>query len=207
MFEDFVASAGWLKTHAQLDRQGRRRRFLLRRRHLRTSSRCGCRISARRRRSTAARPSAEDVPKIKAPLLLHYAANDQRRQRGLAGVRRGAQGEQQDLHGATSTRTRSTASTTTRRRATTRRRPSSRGSGRWTSSTSTCDEWVALAAARACLVLGAPFSVLFSSLNRRRRRRIGSRPRRTRSRTATTGPRRSRCCGSRRATSSTSTRC
>ena len=36
------------------------------------------RISRRRCRSTAARSSAEDAAKIKAPLLIHYASNDER---------------------------------------------------------------------------------------------------------------------------------
>ena len=43
-------------------------------------------------RPAAAAPRTS--PKIKAPLLLHYAGNDQRRQRRLAGLRGGAQGEQ-----------------------------------------------------------------------------------------------------------------
>ena len=35
-------------------------------------------LARRRRRSTAAAPNLEDVPKIKAPLLIHSADNDER---------------------------------------------------------------------------------------------------------------------------------
>ena len=42
-------------------------------------------------------PAAADVPKIKAPLLIHYAENDERRQRRLARVRGRAQGEQRHV--------------------------------------------------------------------------------------------------------------
>ena len=41
----------------------------------------------------AAAPKAEDVPKIKAPLLIHYAENDERINAALAGVRGGAEGQ------------------------------------------------------------------------------------------------------------------
>ncbi len=44
-------------------------------------------------------PSADDVAKIKAPLMLHYAGNDQGHQRWNRGIRSGAQGQRQDLHG------------------------------------------------------------------------------------------------------------
>ena len=43
-------------------------------------------------------PAAADVPKIKAPLLIHYAANGRAHQRGLAGLRGRAAGEQDRLH-------------------------------------------------------------------------------------------------------------
>ena len=76
MFEDFVASAEWLKAHPE------------------STGRIGVvgfcfgggicnQLAARMPELAAAAPfygrqvSAEDVPKIKAPLLLHYAGNDQ----------------------------------------------------------------------------------------------------------------------------------
>ena len=49
-------------------------------------------------------PKAEDVPKIKAPLLIHYAEHGRARERGLAGLRGGAQGEQGLATRRTSTR-------------------------------------------------------------------------------------------------------
>ena len=61
---------------------------------------------------------------------------------------------------------------------------------------------------RSILACSGLFVALATSLQARKRPRpIGSKPRRRPSPTATTGPRRSRCCASRRATSSTSTRC
>jgi dienelactone hydrolase len=80
----------------------------------------------------------EDVPQIKAALLLQFARRTTR-----ASTRRGPATRQRSRRRTsatrrTSTRARSTDSTTTRRRATTRRRRSWRGSGRWTSSRSTC---------------------------------------------------------------------
>ena len=67
---------------SRLHRQDRRRRLLLRRRHRATSWRCGCPISARPSPFYGRQPSAEDAAKIKAPLLLHYAGNDQGVNRG-----------------------------------------------------------------------------------------------------------------------------
>ena len=71
-----------------------------------SAGRAACPISALARRSTAASSSAEDAAKIKAPLLLHYAGNDQGVNAGMAGVRSGAQGQQQELRRRTSTRAR-----------------------------------------------------------------------------------------------------
>ena len=64
---------------SRLHRQARRGRFLLRRRHRQHAGGAAwARISPRRFRSTADRPAAAEVAKIKAPLLLHYASLDTR---------------------------------------------------------------------------------------------------------------------------------
>ena len=42
-------------------------------------------------------PKAEDVAKITAPLMLHYAALDERINAGIDGLRGGAEGQWQDL--------------------------------------------------------------------------------------------------------------
>ena len=84
---------------------------------------------ARRRRAYyGAQPPADKVPAIKAPLLLQYAETDENINKGIDGLRGGAEGQQQEVHASTSIRARSTPSTTTpTRRATTRRRPTSPG--------------------------------------------------------------------------------
>jgi carboxymethylenebutenolidase len=76
MLEDFVASAGWLKSHAESNGKlaavgfcfggGIVNQLAVRLPDLGA----GAPFYGRQ-------PGAEDVPKIKAPLMLHYAANDQ----------------------------------------------------------------------------------------------------------------------------------
>ena len=61
-----------------MHRQGRRRRLLLGRRHVEHAWRRGFRISARAVPFYGSAAPAEDVPKIKAPLLIHYAGTDER---------------------------------------------------------------------------------------------------------------------------------
>ncbi len=102
-----------------------------------TCWRPGCRTSRRRCPSTATSRRPTRSPKIKAPLLIHYAENDERDQRGLAGVRGRAEGEQR-------ARTRCTVPGHAARlqqrhdaRGTTRPRRSWRGSARSSSSTRT----------------------------------------------------------------------
>jgi carboxymethylenebutenolidase len=76
MFEDFVASAQWLKAHANSTGKVGVVGFCF------GGGICN-QLAARWPDLAAAAPfygrqvSAEDVPKIKAPLLLHYAGNDQ----------------------------------------------------------------------------------------------------------------------------------
>ena len=82
------------------------------------------------------RPRAEDVPKIKAPLLIHYAETDERINAGWPAFEEALKANNVRTR-CTCIPARSTASTTTRRRATTRPPRSWRGSGRWSSSTST----------------------------------------------------------------------
>ena len=75
--QDFVAAAQWLKARAGLHRKNRRDRLLLWRRHGQYACPfCWARIWRRRRRSTAAAPKPEDVPKIKAAILIHHGALD-----------------------------------------------------------------------------------------------------------------------------------
>lgn len=76
MIEDFVASAQWLKTHALSNGKVGVVGFCF-------GGGVANTLAVRLPDLGAAapfygrQPSAEDVPKIKAPLLLHYAANDQ----------------------------------------------------------------------------------------------------------------------------------
>ena len=80
-------------------------------------------------------PKAEDVPKIKAALLLHYAGLDERINAGIDAFKKAL-----DAGGMSNTRSMSMkaptmpSTTTRRRRATTRRRPTSPGAGRSPSS-------------------------------------------------------------------------
>ena len=83
-------------------------------------------------------PAPEEAAKIKAPLLIHFAENDERINAAWPAYEDSAEGGERELHRRTCTRERSTASTTTRRRATTRPPRSSRGSARSSSSTSIC---------------------------------------------------------------------
>ena len=73
--EDFVAAAASSRRarSAPADRRGR---LLLRRRHRQHARDPRARPRRRQCRSTAAQPPTEDVAKIKAPLLIHYAATD-----------------------------------------------------------------------------------------------------------------------------------
>ena len=87
-------------------------------------------------------PPAEDVAKIKAPLLIHYAEHDDRINAGWPAYEAALEGARRRLSGVHVSRARSTASTTTRRRATTPTPRSSPGRGRWRSSGSTCDKGV-----------------------------------------------------------------
>ena len=80
------------------------------------------------------------VPKIKAPLLIHYAENDERINAGWPPYEAALKATKVQLRRRTSIRARSTASTTTPRRATTKQPRSSPGSGRSSSSTRTCED-------------------------------------------------------------------
>ena len=84
--EDFVAAAAFLKARPECTGKRRRGGLLLRRRHREHARDARARISAPPCRSTAAQPDAADVPKIKAPLLIHYAENDERINAGLARI-------------------------------------------------------------------------------------------------------------------------
>ena len=87
-------SAGWLKAHARLHRQVRRRRLLLRRRHLESARRADARS---RRRGAVLRPPGR-APKTSRRSRRRCCSTTPattRREQGLAGVRSGAQGEQQ----------------------------------------------------------------------------------------------------------------
>ena len=81
-------------------------------------------------------PNIEDVPKIKAPLLIQSAEVDERINASWPAYETALKAANVQVTSASSTRAHSTASTTTRRRATTRLRPSWRGSGRLPTSTS-----------------------------------------------------------------------
>ena len=74
-------------------------------------------------------PSAEDTAKIKAPLMLHYAANDQGIDAGIPAFEAPSRPTSASSR-RMCTKARSTAFTTTRRRGTTKPPRSSRGSGR-----------------------------------------------------------------------------
>ena len=78
-------------------------------------------------------PKAEDVPNIQAPLLLHYAENDERVNAGWPAYEAALKANKVPYE-ASLTRAPSTASTTTRHRATTRTPRPWPGSARSTSS-------------------------------------------------------------------------
>ena len=82
MIEDFVASAGWLKARAESNGQARRGRLLLRRRH-RQPARGAAGPGSRRGRAVLRPPGRAPRmrPKIKAPLMLHYAGQRSGHQR------------------------------------------------------------------------------------------------------------------------------
>ena len=80
-------------------------------------------------------PPADQVAKIKARMLLHYAQNDDNINKGIAAYKEALDKAGGEVRAASPTKARSTPSTTTaRRRATTRRRPISPGSARSTCS-------------------------------------------------------------------------
>ena len=91
MTEDFVAAANWLKNRAGLHRQDRRDRLLLRRRHRQHARRSpGRRYRGGRAVLRRALPTAADVAKIKAAVLVHHGALDTRLAHDVAGLRQGS---------------------------------------------------------------------------------------------------------------------
>ena len=97
--EDFVAAAELAESASRMHRQDRRRRLLLRRRHRQHAG--DAHAGSGRGRAVLRQRSRprEDVPKIKAPLLIHYAGERRADQRGLAGLRGSAEGAQGALRG------------------------------------------------------------------------------------------------------------
>ena len=83
-------------------------------------------------------PPLEDVPKIKAELLVVLAANDERINAGMARLRGGIEGRRRALHALPARGHRNTASTTTPRRAMTRRRRRKPGGARSRCSIAAC---------------------------------------------------------------------
>ena len=77
-----AAAVPFLEQHRGIDRQGRRRRLLLGRRHGQPHRGAGAR-SEGRRCLLRAQPPAEQVTIDPAPLLLHYAGLDQRVNAGI----------------------------------------------------------------------------------------------------------------------------
>jgi carboxymethylenebutenolidase len=80
---------------------------------------------------------ADDVPKISAPLLLHYAGNDQGVNAGIAAMKQRSRPTTRCIR-CTCTRANSTASTTTRRRVMTKPPPNWHGRALSNFSTNTC---------------------------------------------------------------------
>ena len=135
--EDFVDGNRLAQGPARNQRQGRRRRLLLRRRHGQLPGDAPARPRGRRgvlRQLTERRGRAQDQGRARDSVRRDGRAH----QRELAGVRGGAEGGQRALRAPPLSRARSTASTTTRRRGSTPPRPSSRGSARSRTSTSIC---------------------------------------------------------------------
>ena len=127
---DMLNGAQVLEGPQALERQARRHRLLLGRRH--------DQLSRRRRSARTCRPAApfygaargdRRVAKIKAPMLAHLAENDPRINEMYPTYEEALKkaGVRYEIHMYPA---RSTASTTTRRRATTRRRRSWRGTAR-----------------------------------------------------------------------------
>ena len=90
--EDFVAAADWLQARARDATASSASSASATAAASSTCWRRACRTWPPACRSTAARPTVEDVPKIKAPLLIHFARKRRAHQRRLAGVRDGAEG-------------------------------------------------------------------------------------------------------------------
>jgi len=82
-------------------------------------------------------PPAEDVANIKAPLLIHYAAKDDRINAGIPAFEQALKPTRWSTS-SSPIRARSTASTTTPPRATAGRRRTWPGSAPWSSSSRTC---------------------------------------------------------------------
>ena len=80
---DGVATVAFLEGPRARQRQGRRRRFLLGRRRGQRPCRHMRRTSPPAVAYYGRQPKAEDVAKIKAPLLLHYAGLDERINAGI----------------------------------------------------------------------------------------------------------------------------
>jgi carboxymethylenebutenolidase len=76
-------------------------------------------------------PEARDVPRIKAPLMLHYGELDTRINEGWPAYETGVEGRRQRPMKRTSTPAPTTVSTTTRHRVMTKRQRSWRGIVRW----------------------------------------------------------------------------
>ena len=130
--EDFVPAANFLNAPGRY-RPARRGRLLLRRRHRQHAGDAGagaCRRRAVLRQPADVRRCTEDQGGSAAAVRRDGRTD----QRGVAAVRGRIESRERDMR-RTRIPGRSTASTTTRRRATTRSRRSSRGSGRWRSST------------------------------------------------------------------------
>ena len=82
-------------------------------------------------------PAAE-VPKITAPLLLHYAGLDERINAGIAEFEAALKANGKALSSSCMRAPTTPSTTTPMPRATTRRQPTSPGAARWRSSRNTC---------------------------------------------------------------------
>ena len=76
--EDMVAAAGFLKSHAECTGKHRRRRLLLRRRHLELPGHARARSGGRGAVLRRSADRSRTCPKIKARMLIHYAGTDER---------------------------------------------------------------------------------------------------------------------------------
>ena len=95
---DGVATVAFLEGHELRQRQGRRGRLLLGRRRWSTTSPSTRRRSPPRVAYYGRQPKAEDVAKIKAPLLLHYAGLDDRINAGIEAYKAALTKRRQGLH-------------------------------------------------------------------------------------------------------------